>query len=146
MTNYDLVYEAMVIDEFLAGHGLGWRNNCWELFDGDYNYTEFLVEKVNEFEKYWEDITNNGYYHSVGDAAYDFVEKNIEKWKRELRGEKLYKIKVVLEIDATVNNKITIDEIVKNIETSIGVESDDAWGWNADSWKIINAIGKEVNE
>lgn len=75
-----------------------------------------------------------------------FFENNKSRWKSEIRGDRMYKIKVVLEIDATVNNQIAIDEIVKNIGTSISVESDDAWGWNADSWKIINAIGKEVDE
>lgn len=147
MKPYDIIYDTLMLDNELYNYHTS--HNIRELMDGDDGYTCFLVDKVNDFEKrcdeYYFSEENFGKFSGY-DAIADFVEKNIEKWERELRGDRMYKIKVVLEIDATVNNQITIDEIVKNIGTSISVESDDACGWKADSWKIINAIGKEVDE
>ena len=146
MTTYEILTDMLLLEDELKEYDL-YRN--WELFDGDDGYVSFIQEKIEAFEKRADEYylaDGNPSNWGIADAMGDFVAKNVDKWKRELRGEKLYKIKVVLEIDATVNDKTSIDEIIKHIGTSVSVESDDAWGWNADSWKIINAIGKEADE
>ena len=144
MTTYDIIYDAMLLDEALEKHGMS-RN--YEIFDGDDGYVSFLEEKLNELEKYWEgeEITKDGsYLYSIYEATEEFVKKNAEKWKRELRGDHRYKIKVVLELDVEADGDVSLDNIIGQLDDSIYVG--DADNWELKDRRIINAIGKDVDE
>lgn len=145
MTTYDIIYDAMLLDAELEGCGM--RRN-FELFDGDDGYVSFIEEKVNEYEKmcdnYYFSDENFGKF-STYDAVADFVEKNLEKWKRELRGDNLYKVKIVLEFD--VESADSIDSVVDNVKEIFYNKTNRDYGCDAiKNVRVVNAVGKEVNE
>lgn len=145
MKPYDIIYDTLMLDNELYNYHTS--HNIRELMDGDDGYTCFLVDKVNDFEKrcdeYYFSEENYGKFSGY-DAIADFVEKNIEKWKRELRGEKLYKIKVVLEMEVEADKDVSLDNIIGQLDDSIYVGDSD--NWELKDRRIINAIGKEVDE
>lgn len=146
MTTYDIIYDVMLLDEALEKHGMS-RN--YELFDGDDGYVSFLEEKVNELEKYWKEkaITKDGsYLYSIYETTEEFVNKNAERWERELLVENLYKVKVVLELDVASVDKL--DEVVSNVKELFHNSCDklmEDYGAIKDA-RVVNAVGKEVDE
>ena len=142
MTTYDIIYDVMLLDAELEERGMS-RN--FEIFDGDDGYVSFLEEKVNEYEKmcdnYYFSDENFGKF-STSDAMADFVEKNVEKWKRELRGNHLYKIKMVLEIECEDN--YNIDNTIEILESRVNISMPETF--DRLDYKVINTVGKEVNE
>jgi hypothetical protein len=144
MTTYDIIYDVMLLDEELEKRGMS-RN--YELFDGDDGYVSFLEEKVNELEKYWKEkgITNDSYLYSIYETTEEFVNKNAERWKRELRGENLYKVKVVLELDVASVDKLDAVSNVKELFRNFCDKLMEDYGAIEDA-RVVNAVGKEVNE
>lgn len=142
MKPYDIIYDALLFDNELYNYHT--THNIRELMDGDDGYTSFLVDKLNEFEKrcdeyYSENFSNN-------EAIADFIEKNIEKWERELNGVKRCKVKVVLEVEldaATGCNMPMVEELVKS---NLIYDIDQALEYENASVKILNVVGKEVDE
>ena len=145
MTAYDIIYDTILMDAELANYR---HSRNYELFDGDDGYVSFLTEKVEEYEKaceeYYFSEENFGTF-STYDAMSDFVGKNIDKWVHKLKGDHLYRLKVVLEIDAVANKDISVDDLIKKLDSSIYVDSDGET-FEVQSRHIINAIGKEVAE
>lgn len=144
MTTYDIIYDVMLLDEELEKRGMS-RN--YELFDGDDGYVSFLEEKVNELEKYWKEkgITNDSYLYSIYETTEEFVNKNAERWKRELRGENLYKVKVVLELDVASVDKLDAVGNVKELFRNFCDKLMEDYG-AIDDARVVNAVGKGVNE
>jgi hypothetical protein len=144
MTTYDIIYDVMLLDEELEKRGMS-RN--YELFDGDDGYVSFLEEKVNELEKYWKEkgITNDSYLYSIYETTEEFVNKNAERWKRELRGENLYKVKVVLELDVASVDKLDAVSNVKELFRNFCDKLMEDYGAIEDA-RVVNAVGREVNE
>lgn len=144
MTTYEILTDMLLLEDELKEYDL-YRN--WELFDGDDGYVTFIQEKIEEFEKQVDKYylaNGNPNNWAIGDAMGDFVSKNAEKWKRELRGDHHYKIKVVLELDVEADGDVSLDNIIGQLDDSIYVG--DADNWELKDRRIINAIGKEVDE
>lgn len=141
----DIIEDTLIMNELLEEYKMGWSSAASSLFDGTGGYVEFINEKIGEFEEYWNEITKDGnYMYSIYEAMEEFVSKNAERWERELRGDHRYKIKVVLELDVEADKDVSIDNIVGQLDESIYVG--DADNWELKDRRIINAIGKEVNE
>lgn len=146
MKPYDIIYDTLMLDNELYTYHTS--HNIRELMDGDDGYTCFLVDKVNDFEKrcdeYYFSEENYGKFSGY-DAIADFVEKNIERWERELRGENLYKVKVVLEFD--VESADSLNNVVGNVKELFYDKSVADYGCDAiKDVRVVNAVGKEVNE
>lgn len=144
MTTYEILTDMLLLEDELKDYGL-YRN--WELFDGDDGYVSFIMGKIEEFEKRAEEYylaDGNPNKWSIGDAMSDFVRKNADKWKRELRGDHRYKIKVVLEMEVEANKDVSLDNIIGQLDDSIYIG--DADNWELKDRRIINAIGKDVDK
>lgn len=147
MTTYNILTDMLLLEDELKEYDL-YRN--WELFDGDDGYVTFIQEKIEEFEKQVDKYylaNGNPNNWGIGDAMGDFVAKNVDKWKRELRGDHRYKIKVVLELDIEANKDVSLESLIYDVkydDDTIYVGDNDRW--ELKNKRIINAIGKEVDE
>jgi hypothetical protein len=81
----------------------------------------------------------------IDEALKQYAEDNIDRWIRKLNGDHVYKIKAVLELDVVANKEISIDNIISQLDESIYV-NDDGETWSLQDRRIINAVGKEVDE
>lgn len=101
----DIIEDTLIMNELLEEHKMGWSSAASSLFDGTGGYVDFINEKVGEFEEYWHELTKDGnYMYSIYEAMEEFVSKNAERWERELRGEKYYKVRAVIEVDVINDN------------------------------------------
>ena len=145
MTTYDIIYDTILMDAELANYR---HSRNYELFDGDDGYVSFLTEKVEEYEKaceeYYFSDENDGRF-STYDAMSDFVGKNIDKWVRQLKGNNLYKVKVVLEFD--VESADSLHNVIGNVKELFYEKSVADYGCDAiKDVRVVKAIGKEVDE
>lgn len=136
ITDYDYVEDTLYLDYELQQHGF--TSEEFEL-DGMDGYVNFLLGRISEIERTYNSVN---YPWGIMQFIHEYVEKNIEKWKRELRGEKLYKVKVVVEVD--IESPWKLDEVVKEVQHRLDVGLDGTF--QNETHTIINAIGKEVNE
>lgn len=138
--DFNVVYDAVLLVDELERNGISRFGNE---FDGDCGWVSFLTEKIEQFEEYWYKLVeDDNWDYSVCEAMEEFVNQNAEKWKRELRGDHRYKIKVVLELDVEADEEVSLDNIIGRLDNSIYVG--DADNWELKDRRIINAIGKEV--
>lgn len=143
MTTYDTIYDTLLLEEELYNY----RNkyDFRELVDGDDGYVRFIEERIEEFEKLCKEYYAVQTCWGTRDWMEDFVEKNIDKWVRKLKGNNLYKVKVVLEFDVESADKLhTVISNVKELFYDKSVED-----YGCDSIKdvrVVNAVGKEVDE
>ena len=144
MSAYDIIYDTILLDAELASYQM---SHNYEMFDGDDGYVSFLTEKVEEYEKACEEKyfseENFGKY-STYDAMADFVETNIEKWKRKLKGLKRCKFKVVIEIEADTLKGADINLVAEQITHNVIIDPDLAY--ENVSVKVIGVKGEEVKE
>lgn len=99
---------------------------------------DFIADKMKKFYGSEWDDTNR----SMCDCLSDYVDDNREKWKRELRGNNLYRVKVVVEVN--VESPWKLDEVVKEVQHRLDIGLDGIF--EDETHTIINAIGKEVDE
>ena len=149
MTAYDIIYDTILLEQELETRRRLYHDyRDYELFDGDSGYVSFLVEKVEEFEKQAKEYylaNGNPNNWSIVDAMSDFVGKNIHKWIRQLKGDNLYKVKVVLELDVESADKL--DTVVSNVKELFYDKSVEDYGCDAiKDVRVVNAVGKEVDE
>lgn len=102
---------------------------------------EFLADKVDKFkDSKWDDI-NEG----INECIINYVLDNHDKWIRELKGDNLYKVKVVLELDVESADKL--DTVVSNVKELFYDKSIGDYGCDAiKNVRVVNAVGKEVDE
>ena len=143
MTTYETIYETLLLEEELYNY----RNkyDFRELVDGDDGYVRFIEKRIEEFEKLCEEYYAVQTCWGIRDWMGDFVEKNIDKWIRQLKGNNLYKVKVVLEVDVESADKL--DTVVSNVKELFYDQTVDDYGCDAiKDVRVVNAIGKEVDE
>lgn len=146
MTAYDIIYDTILLEQELATRRKLYQD--YELFDGDDGYVSFLSEKVEEYEerceKYYFSEENYGKF-STYDAMSDFVGNNIDKWIRQLKGNNLYKVKVVLEFD--IESADSLHNVIGNVKELFYDKSVEDYGCDAiKDVRVVNAVGKEVDE
>lgn len=146
MTAYDIIYDTILMDAELANYQM---SHNYEMFDGDDGYASFLSEKVEEYEerceKYYFSEENYGKF-STYDAMSDFVGKNIDKWVRQLKGVKRCKVKVVLEVELDTTYGCNMPMVEDLVKSNLIYDIDTALEYENASVKILNVVGKEVNE
>lgn len=139
-SDFNVVYDAVLLIDELERNEISRFGNE---FDGDCGWVSFLTEKIEQFEEYWYKLVEeDNYDYSVCEAMEEFVNQNAEKWKRELRGDNLYRVKVVVEVNVESPRKL--DEVVKEVQHRLDIGLDGIF--EDETHMIINAIGKEVNE
>jgi hypothetical protein len=112
----------------------------YDELDGLFTW-EFMSKIAEEFKgSEWEQLDMD-----IDEALKQYAEDNIDRWIRKLNGDHVYKIKAVLELDVVANKKISIDNIISQLDESIYV-NDDGETWSLQDRRIINAVGKEVDE
>lgn len=112
----------------------------YDELDGLFTW-EFMSKIAEEFKgSEWEQLDMD-----IDEALKQYAEDNIDRWIRKLNGDHVYKIKAVLELDVVANKEISIDNIISQLDESIYV-NDDGETWSLQDRRIINAVGKEVDE
>ena len=146
MTVYDIIYDTVLFENEFSSYSN--RYEFCELFDGDDGYVKFIKEKIEEFEKQATEYylaNGNPNNWSIEDAMSDFVAKNIDKWIRQLKGDNLYKVKVVLEFD--VESADSLHNVIGNVKELFYDKSVEDYGCDAiKDVRVVNAVGKEVDE
>ena len=140
---YDIIYDTLLLEEELYNY----RNkyDFRELVDGDDGYVRFIEKRIEEFEKLCEEYYAVQTCWGIRDWMGDFVEKNIDKWIRQLKGNNLYKVKVVLEVDVESADKL--HTVVGNVKELFYDRSVEDYGCDAiKDVRVVNAVGKEVDE
>lgn len=134
--SYDITLAVWLYD-------FGIRGNYDELANAlsDLDYDEigqFIAEKVEKFkDSKWDDM-NEG----INECILNYIGDNNDKWIRELKGDNLYKVKVVVEVD--IESPWKLDEVVKEVQHRLDIGLDGIF--EDETHTIINAVGKEVNE
>ena len=143
ITAYDIIHDTLLLEEELYNY----RNkyDFRELVDGDDGYVRFIEKRIEEFEKLCEEYYAVQTCWGTHDSMEDFVENNIDKWVRKLKGNNLYKVKVVLEFDVESADKL--DTVVSNVKELFYDKSVEDYGCDAiKDVRVVNAVGKEVDE
>lgn len=111
-----------------------------EQLDGLFTW-DFMARIAEEFKgSEWEDLDMD-----LDSALKEYAEDNIDKWIRQLNGDNLYKVKVVLEFDVESADKL--HTVVSNVKELFYDKSVEDYGCDAiKDVRVINAVGKEVDE
>lgn len=147
MSAYDIIYDTVLLEQELATRKKLYQD--YELFDGDDGYASFLTKKVEEYEQlcdeYYFSKENYGKFTTY-DAMSDFVAKNIDKWIRQLKGIKHCKVKVVLEVELDASTGCNMPMVEELVKSNLIYDIDHALEYENASVKILNVVGKEVDE
>lgn len=112
----------------------------YDELDGLFTW-EFMSKIAEEFKgSEWEQLDMD-----IDEALKQYAEDNIDKWIRKLKGDHVYKIKAVIELDVVANKGISVDNIISQLDESIYVD-DDGETWSLQDRHIINAVGREADE
>ena len=110
----------------------------YEELDGLFTW-EFMNKIADEFRwSKWERLDM-----SIDEALEEYADDNIDKWIRQLKGNNLYRVKVVLEFDVESADKL--DTVVSNVKELFYDKSVEDYGAIKDA-RLVNAVGKEVDE
>lgn len=122
--SYDITLAMWLYDYGIKGNYEGLEDALYNL--GGYDEIgQFVAEKVEEFkDSKWDDMEIG-----INECILNYIGDNKDKWLNELRGEKYYKVRAVIEVDVLNAN---VDDAIGEVRDCLldGFELNLEKGWS----------------